>query len=133
MLELKFPQGLAETDIQTVRVAVQDEAAKGGLSPQHGFVLLFVVDELLCNVMEHAGAGRAQLSLQASAAGFRVRMVDDGEPFDTAGQVKSASKGDLRGADDRRLGLNLVGRLVDEIEYHRTADGQNLVELAKSF
>lgn len=133
MLELKFPQGLAQTDIETVRAAVQDEAAKGGLSPQHGFVMLFVVDELLCNVMEHAGAGRAQLSLQASSAGFRVRMVDDGQPFDTAGQVKSAAHGDLSAADDRRLGLNLVGRLVDAIEYRRTDDGQNLVELAKNF
>jgi signal transduction histidine kinase len=130
---MSFPHGLGEKDIKAVRVAVQGEAAKAGLSPQHGFVLLFVVDELLCNVMEHAQAASAQLSLQASSAGFRLTLVDDGRPFDTAGLAQKAAGGDLRNAEDRRLGLNLVGRLVDEIEYRRTPAGQNQVELAKSF
>jgi anti-sigma regulatory factor (Ser/Thr protein kinase) len=119
--------------VQAARAAVQAEAAKAGLSPQQAFVAAFVVDELLCNVMEHAQAASAQLSLQASSAGFRLTLLDDGAPFDMAGLAQQAAGADLRNAEDRRLGLNLVGRLVDEIVYRRTPAGQNLLELAKSF
>ena len=40
---------------------------------------------------------------------------------------------DPAAAADRRLGLHLVGRLVDEMDYRRTPEGLNRVELAKSF
>ena len=132
-MELSFPQGVGEKDVKAARVAVQAEAAKAGLTLQQGFVVTFVVDELLCNVMEHAQASSAQLSLQASSAGFRLTLLDDGAAFDMAGLAQKASTADLRDAEDRRLGLNLVGRLVDEIEYRRTPAGQNLLELAKGF
>lgn len=133
MLELRYSQALEEKDIKEIRQAVQGEAVRGGLTAQHGFMLLFVVDELVCNVMEHARAGVTELTVQASPAGFRLTLLDDGAPFDTAGQALAAAGADLRTADDRKLGLNLVGRLVDELEYRRTQDGRNRLELAKSF
>jgi anti-sigma regulatory factor (Ser/Thr protein kinase) len=132
-VELSFPQGLGEADIKSARAAVQGEAARVGLTAQQGFTLLFVMDELLCNVMEHAQAASARISLQANSAGFRLTLLDDGSPFDVAGEARKAAGDDLRGAEDRRLGLSLVGRLVDQIEYRRTPAGQNLVELAKDF
>jgi anti-sigma regulatory factor (Ser/Thr protein kinase) len=131
MLELRYDNGLGQKDILMLRQSVQGEAQRGGLSPQHGFMLLFVVDELVCNVMEHAGAGFAELAVEASPSGFRLTLTDDGLPFDPAGQAKVPV--DPAAAADRRLGLHLVGRLVDELDYHRTPEGLNRVELAKSF
>lgn len=133
MIAMSFPQGMGERDVAQIRQAVQGEAASKGLGPQQGFVLLFVVDELCCNVMEHSRAVWAELKLEANSAGFRVVLTDDGVPFDLADQAKAASKTDIKGQDDRRLGLNLIGRLVDDLKYERTPEGLNRVELAKSF
>jgi anti-sigma regulatory factor (Ser/Thr protein kinase) len=131
MLELRYDQGLGPKEILLLRQSVQGEAQRGGLSPQHGFMLLFVVDELVCNVMEHARAGFAELAIEASPSGFRLTLTDDGLPFDPSGQAKVPV--DPAAAADRRLGLHLVGRLVDEMDYRRTPEGLNRVELAKSF
>jgi len=131
MLELRYDHGLGQPEILLLRQSVQSEAQRGGLSPQHGFMLLFVVDELVCNVMEHARAEFAELAIEASPTGFRLTLTDDGLPFDPAGQSKVPV--DPNAVADRRLGLHLVGRLVDELDYHRTPEGLNRVELAKSF
>lgn len=133
MLAMTFPRGLVETDVKAIRLAVQSEAAQRGLAPQQGFVLLFVVDELCCNVMEHGQAAWAELKVEASAAGFRLTLLDDGIPFNTAEQSMQAKGDDLRESGERRLGLSLVGRLVDELIYQRTPEGLNRVELTKTF
>jgi anti-sigma regulatory factor (Ser/Thr protein kinase) len=133
MIAMSFPRGVGAQDVQQIRHAVQEEASARGLGPQHGFMLLFVVDELCCNVMEHSRAAWAELKVEANPTGFRLVLTDDGVPFDLAGQVRSASGQDLKGEDDRRLGLNLIGRLVDDLKYDRTPEGLNRVEMAKSF
>lgn len=133
MLAMEFPQGMGAQDVLKVRQAVQGEAAAKGLGPQQGFLLLFVVDELCSNVMEHSRASRAGLKVEAGPSGFRLELTDNGVPFDLAAQAKAAAGTDLKGRDDRRLGLNLIGRLVDELKYDRTPEGLNRVEMAKSF
>ncbi len=133
MIAMDFPRGMGAQDVQKIRKAVQSEASTKGLGPQQGFMLLFVVDELVCNVMEHSRAAWAELKVEANPAGFRLVLTDDGVPFDLAGQVRGAAAHDLKGEDERRLGLNLIGRLVDDLRYDRTPEGLNRVEMAKSF
>ena len=65
MLALTFPKGVGEADVKSIRQAVQSEASQKGLGPQQGFVLLFVIDELCCNVMEHGRAAWMELKLEA--------------------------------------------------------------------
>jgi anti-sigma regulatory factor (Ser/Thr protein kinase) len=133
MLQMRFSKGMGPEAVRQVRAAVQGEAAAKGLAPQQGFMLLFVVDELCCNVMEHSRAAWAELKLEANPAGFRLELTDNGVPFDLAAHARDAAGQDIQGRDERRLGLNLIGRLVDDLRYDRTAEGLNRVELAKSF
>jgi anti-sigma regulatory factor (Ser/Thr protein kinase) len=133
MLVVKFPKGFGETDVKAMRAAVRAEASQSGLPPKQGYVLLFVVDELSCNVMEHGRASWAELKVQTHAAGFNLVLTDDGIPFDTAAHALSVRDLDLKDAGERRVGLNFVGRLVDQILYQRTPDGLNKVEIAKTF
>src|SRR5260370_729152 len=107
MVNLRFSQGIGASDVQNIRQSVQAEAASAGLAAQQGFVMVFVVDELVCNVMEHARAAWMELKIEADPKGFHCQLVDDGMPFDTADSVKNASHTDIKGEDDRRLGLNL--------------------------
>ena len=67
MIDMNFPQGVGEPDVKKIRLAVQGEAASKGLGPQQGFMLLFVVDELCCNVMEHSRAAWAAQIGRASS------------------------------------------------------------------
>jgi anti-sigma regulatory factor (Ser/Thr protein kinase) len=133
MIDLRFTHGLGPDDVHAIRQSVQAEAAQQGLAAQQGFVMVFVVDELVCNVMEHARAAWMELKIEADRKGFRCKLLDDGVPFDTAGNVKSAATADIKGEDERRLGLNLIGRLVDDVTYQRTAEGLNQVELEKAW
>jgi len=133
MLELTFQKALTERDVRDIRASVQKEASQRGLGPQQGFVLLFVVDELCCNVMEHGKARWVDLKVEASAAGFRMTLHDDGVPFNTATHTVDAMNEDLKLQNDRRVGLTLVGRLVDELKYQRTDEGFNKVELIRTF
>jgi anti-sigma regulatory factor (Ser/Thr protein kinase) len=133
MINLRFTQGLGPDDVHAIRQSVQTEAAQQGLAAQQGFVMVFVVDELVCNVMEHARAAWMELKIEADPKGFRCKLVDDGVPFDTADSVKSAASADIKGEDERRLGLNLIGRLVDDVSYTRTPEGLNQVELGKAW
>ncbi len=133
MVRLNFSQGIKASDVQAIRQAVQAEAAEVGLSAEQGFVMIFVVDELVCNVMEHARAAWMELKIEADPKGFQCQLLDDGMPFDTAESVKSASKVDILGQGERRLGLNLIGRLVDKVDYVRTAQGMNQVDLTKAW
>jgi anti-sigma regulatory factor (Ser/Thr protein kinase) len=133
MVNLRFSRGIGANDVHSIRQKVQAEASQSGLGAQQGFVMVFVVDELVCNVMEHARAAWLDLTIEADPKGFRCKLLDDGVPFDTAGSVKSAATSDLKGEDDRRIGLNLIGRLVDDVKYKRTPEGLNQVELAKAW
>jgi anti-sigma regulatory factor (Ser/Thr protein kinase) len=133
MVNLRFSHGIGANDVHSIRQSVQAEAAQVGLGAQQGFVMIFVVDELVCNVMEHGKAAWMELKIEADPRGFRCQLVDDGMPFDTADSVKSAAQSDIKGEDERRLGLNLIGRLVDDVSYRRTPEGLNHLELAKAW
>jgi anti-sigma regulatory factor (Ser/Thr protein kinase) len=133
MVRLSFSQGIKPGDVQAIRQAVQTEAAEAGLSAQQGFIMIFVVDELVCNVMEHSRAARMDLTIEANAKGFQCQLLDDGTPFDTAESVQVASQVEILGQGERRLGLNLIGRLVDKVDYVRTAAGMNQVDLTKGW
>jgi anti-sigma regulatory factor (Ser/Thr protein kinase) len=133
MMRLSFTHGIKPEDVHKIRQSVQEEAAALGLAAQQGFVMIFVLDELVCNVMEHGRAVWLELKLEADKQGFRCQMLDDGMPFDTAHEVRSAASSDLKGEDDRRIGLNLIGRLVDKVSYQRTSEGLNQVDLVKNW
>ena len=133
MVRLKFTQGIKASDVQSIRQSVQAEATEVGLSAQQGFVIIFVVDELVCNVMEHSRATSMELAIEADAHGFQCRLVDDGIAFDTAESIEEATQVEIQGQGERRLGLNLIGRLVDKVHYVRAPDGTNQVDLSKAW
>ena len=95
---------------------------------------LVALDELLVNLVEHGGCpGPASIDvrLDRAAACLSVRVVDRGEAFDP---LLEAPNPDTTSALENRpvggLGLLLVRRLMDRVEYRR-ADGSNQLTIAK--
>ena len=118
----------------SIRSRVQELGRGLALPAQSAFVLLFVVDELCCNVMEHSKASWSELEVRADLKGFKLQLKDDGIPFNIHAEVRAVAGRPLQDqASDRHLGLSLIGRLVDQVDYQRTPEGLNLLELGKNW
>lgn len=133
MLQISFTQGVGPAEVKLIRDKVQAECIALKMLPKNGFILLFVVDELSCNIMEHAHATWMDLRIELDGEKFTVTLKDDGVPFDAGAEVGAAKQKTIDGeSGERRLGLSLIGRLVDSIDYSR-AQGINQVVIKKAW
>jgi len=133
MLQITFNQGIGPTEVKLIRDKVQAECIAAKMAPKNGFIMLFVVDELSSNIMEHAHATWMELKIDNTEKKFTATLRDDGVPFDTGAEVAEAKDKLITGeSGERRLGLSLIGRLVDQINYSREK-GVNQVVLEKSW
>lgn len=131
MLQISFNQGVGPIEVKQIREKVQAECLALKLPPKNGFVLLFVVDEISCNIMEHAHATWMELKVETDKEKFVVTVRDDGVPFDTGTELTEAKGKSLDlGPDERSLGLSLIARLVDKVAYSREK-GANQIVLEK--
>jgi len=67
-----------------VPCTVKNDGQDKPMSDDVRVVLFQVVRELLVNVVKHARAGRAEVSLEVRGEGIRVEVVDDGVGFDAS-------------------------------------------------
>jgi signal transduction histidine kinase len=133
MVQISFSQGVGPDEVKQIRESVQKECIALKIEPKNGFIALFVVDELACNIMEHAHATWMELKVTVAAEKFTAVLRDNGIAFDTGRQVESSrEKQIVTEENERRLGLSLIGRLVDSIHYSRDKD-INQVVLEKSW
>lgn len=132
-LAMQFQKNLGAPEIQAIRAQVQKECASIGLDPQRAFTVLFVTDELACNVMEHAHASKVEISIDAAKDHFALTLKDDGVPFDSGEGIEGLAKGALVEKGERNLGLSLIGRLVDKVSYQRLEGGSNELKVEKSW
>jgi anti-sigma regulatory factor (Ser/Thr protein kinase) len=116
---MRFDKGIGALDLRQIRDAVQGECLSKGLGPKDSFIVLFVTDEIVCNVMEHSKATWMEMELELSPEGFSASFKDDGVTFDAKSEVDALKGKAVDGENERHLGLNLIGRLVDKVDYKR--------------
>jgi anti-sigma regulatory factor (Ser/Thr protein kinase) len=115
--------------------ALWDEA---GVSPALTWPVEVSLDEVLANVVRHGLRGRGEsarveLELRLEPGDpplCELRLSDDGPEFDP---LAAAAPDTALGLDERPiggLGIELVKRLMDEVEYERR-DGRNRLRLAR--
>ncbi len=93
-----------------------------------------VLEELFTNVVNHGfnddNEHDIELSLSCDDKSLKIRMEDDGKPFD----LTAASKPDTQCAIEKRLvgglGVHFIKHFVDECKYKRK-QGKNIIELKK--
>jgi len=95
--------------------------------------LELAVDEAVTNIILHgypSSNGRIWISCGVEGRMVRVRIEDEGVPFDPT----VAPEPDLEGDADERpiggLGIHLIRRMTDELRYERR-DGRNILVLGK--
>jgi len=129
---LRVKNQLAELD--RMSSVVQDLTTRYALPEKTGFEVTLALDEVLTNIISYAYADDAeheilvQLSLDDSE--LRIQVEDDGQPFDPLGLPPP----DLDLSVDHRpiggLGVHLVRRVMDGLEYRRES-GRNILVMVK--
>lgn len=125
--------------IRTALDALEALWAAHGLTRAVTWPVEVSFDEVLANVVRHGLAGRGdaasvelELRLDSSASPplCEVVVADDGPAFDP---LAAAAPDTSLGIDEREiggLGIELVRRLMDEVEYERR-DGRNRLRLLR--
>jgi anti-anti-sigma factor len=91
------------------------------------YSIITVVDEVACNILEHAKASFLELELKAGLGVIELTFRDDGMPFDATEQVRKQAALMPGDSEERKLGLYMVTSLGDGLRYERRG---NLNELS---
>jgi anti-sigma regulatory factor (Ser/Thr protein kinase) len=92
------------------------------------------LDEVLTNVISYAyddaGVHEIEVRLEVEDADVVVEVTDDGRPFDPLSVAATEVDRPLAERPIGGLGLHLVRRVMDRVEYRRD-DGRNVLTMRK--
>lgn len=113
----------------------------GGFFPSEGesqalrHTVEFVLEEIFTNCVKYNAAGRSgiEISLRQSRDQLKVTLVDaDSKPFDIRSDAPEVDPDlPLEARTPGRLGVHLVKKLMDRVEYDH-ADGVSTITLFKA-
>ena len=106
-----------------------------GLDEGQTFALQVAVDEACANVIEHAYGGRTdgtvRVTCQLASQEVIVRVYDHGRSFDPESVPPPDPTAPLDEQEDRALGLYLMGKLMDSVEFDFDAVQGNVLTMRK--
>jgi serine/threonine-protein kinase RsbW len=106
-----------------------------GFDETTAYTILVAVDEACTNIIEHAyggeGQGDIQCSCEATEGSLKIILRDRGEPFDPTGIPEPDFSVPLQELECRGAGLVLIQKIMDEISFVSTPDGENVLTLIK--
>lgn len=112
---------------------VSDLTHKLGLDPAVSFSVNMAVEELFTNMVKYNGRGEKDIlvAIDRAPGGVEIRLVDyDSEPFDITKIRDVDVSASLEDRTPGGLGIHLVRKLMDEINYDYK-DGRTSIRLFK--
>jgi serine/threonine-protein kinase RsbW len=93
------------------------------------------LEEAVANVINHAFAGvpaphRIAVALAIEDDRVAAEIIDNGRPFDPSAAPEPDRTPPLESRDIGGLGIHLIRRMMDRVEYRRAA-GENRLRLEK--
>ena len=132
MPPLKYPARFEYLD--EIREYVGQKARAAGFTDKEIYAIQLAVDEAASNVIEHAYAGVPNASFELNCEfkkdRFVITLLDHGKSFDFSKVAKPRVRANLSERKIGGLGIYLMRKLMDEVHYEVTADG-NLLTLIK--
>jgi serine/threonine-protein kinase RsbW len=114
---------------------VTSAAKRFGLDEDDAFAVQMAVDEAATNVIEHAYAGRSDgtIDISCELVGDRlvVRIHDHGLAFDPRAVLPSEATVPMGECDERCLGLYLMHKLMDSVDFNFDAVKGNTLTMVK--
>jgi anti-sigma regulatory factor (Ser/Thr protein kinase) len=131
-LTLRFTNQLAE--INRLGQALEEFATQHALTPKTAFELNVVLEEILKNVISYgyddAGAHEIEMRLSCSDGVVHAQVEDDGRPFNPLAMQAPDTTASLEERPIGGLGIYLVRKLMDSVEYRRQ-EGKNILTMTK--
>jgi serine/threonine-protein kinase RsbW len=123
--------------LAAVREAVREAVVAGGFPQELLGRVTLAVDESITNIMEHAyeddleGELKIEIVLEVEPTQFVARLKDRGKSFDPRNVPPPDLKRHVSEGRKHGLGVFLVRRIMDEVDYTACEDGVNELKLVK--
>jgi anti-sigma regulatory factor (Ser/Thr protein kinase) len=122
------------SELERLDQKLQAFGASIGLSKKCVFQINLAVDELFTNIVKYGFADDnlhyIAVTLSHEDGKIRIRVEDNGIPFDPAAKQTSELKDPLEHCKIGGLGLHLVKKIMDDIIYEWRG-GKNVITLIK--
>ena len=122
-------------EIAVVGARIDEFCESHDIPPQVAYAVNVSVDELLNNTISYGYADdephTIELSLRLDAGAVVVRIVDDGQEFESSGVPAPDTEAALEDRPLGGLGLFIVHQMMDSVEFRRE-DGRNIATLVKN-
>lgn len=120
--------------LDEIRSHVAREARAAGFTDKAIYAVQLAADEAASNIIEHAYEGRGDASFVMSCEFQKDKLVitfhDQGKSFDVSKVNKPDVKADLSERKIGGLGIYLMRKLMDDVQYKSTAS-ENILTLTK--
>lgn len=121
--------------LNEIREFIAAIAQEAQLDPQAIYAMQLAVDEACCNIIDHAygGEGRGMIDCQAEVRsdGLAVTLIDQGKSFDPSSVPPPQLDKPLKEVKPRGVGLYLIKKMVDQMEYRSLGEQGNVMRLFK--
>ncbi len=120
--------------LDEIRDFVAEVARDGGFDDMEVYSVQLAADEAASNIIEHAyqGVADGQIELASEMRGTElvITMLDHGKPFDAKKVKRPNLTADLSERKIGGLGIYLMHKLMDEVNYRSSGAG-NLLTMIK--
>ena len=121
--------------LEKISQFVVEAARQAGLNEHETYQVDLAVDEACCNIIDHAnggeGQGEMQISVETKPDKLTVILKDRGRPFDPSKVPEPKLDVPLEQVKRRGAGFYLIRKIIDELHYERTPQGDNVMVLVK--
>jgi anti-sigma regulatory factor (Ser/Thr protein kinase) len=127
---MRFGTDFRPENVDRLREKVGECLKRGGIEGSTAFLLLNLMDELICNILEHSGASWIEMEMHPHPHDVNVILRDDGKKFDPAKGLQTESPAEAAESDEgRNLGLYMVSRITSSWTYRRVDERINELDL----
>ncbi len=121
--------------LNEIREFIAEAAQAAELDPQGIYAMQLAVDEACCNIIDHAygGEDRGVIDCQVDVRsdGLLVTLIDHGRSFDPDKVPPPPIGKPLKAVKPRGVGLYLIKKMVDKLEYRSSSGEGNVMRLFK--
>ncbi len=121
--------------LESVRGFVESAAREFGFDDDDVSNIVLAVDEACTNIIKHAYGGAAtgeiRIEIRPKGKTFSIHILDSGKPFDPEGIEPPNLRKHLTEFRRGGLGVYLMRRLMDKVEYAIVPGKPNEVTLVK--
>jgi serine/threonine-protein kinase RsbW len=128
-----FPAHYDQLD--RIRDFVGDYARSSGMVDRDVYAIQLAVDEACSNIIEHAYEGvldgRIEISCESRKSNLHITIFDWGKSFDPSQVNAPDFSDDLSERKIGGLGIFLMRKMMDKVQYHSVPGDGNQLELVK--